>query len=114
VFYIITGLWPLISMRSFELVTGPKVDDWLVRMVALLTVTIGIALLLAARRSRIAADVLLLAVGTPCSFAVIDIVYATSRRISPIYLLDAVVEIALALIVWVSWWRLPPEAQRPE
>jgi hypothetical protein len=32
-FYVITGLWPLVSLGSFERVTGPKTDDWLVHIV---------------------------------------------------------------------------------
>jgi hypothetical protein len=32
-YYCLTGVWPLLHMASFEAVTGPKVDDWLVKMV---------------------------------------------------------------------------------
>jgi hypothetical protein len=31
VFYLATGVWPLVSVRNFERVTGPKVDKWLVK-----------------------------------------------------------------------------------
>jgi len=34
--YPLTGLWPLVSLRSFEKVTGPKADDWLVKTVGAL------------------------------------------------------------------------------
>ena len=30
--YVVTGVWPLLHMASFEAVTGPKTDDWLVRL----------------------------------------------------------------------------------
>ena len=40
-YYVVTGLAPLISMDAFEAVTGDKTDEWLVVMVALLTVVIG-------------------------------------------------------------------------
>ena len=33
VYFAATGVWPLIDMRSFERVTGPKADKWLVRTV---------------------------------------------------------------------------------
>ena len=46
-YYILTGLWPLVHFSSFELVTGPKTDDWLVRMVGLLVVLIGVTLAVA-------------------------------------------------------------------
>ncbi len=32
-YYTVSGLWPLISLRTFTLVTGPKVDLWLVKTV---------------------------------------------------------------------------------
>lgn len=42
-FFTITGgLWPLVHMRSFESVLGPRVDRWLVRTVAGLMLTNGI------------------------------------------------------------------------
>ena len=64
VYYILTGLWPLVSMQSFELVTGPKTDDWLVQTVGLLLAVIGMTLLARARRARPAADTRLLSGGT--------------------------------------------------
>ncbi len=30
-FYVATGIWPVLSRRSFEAVTGPKREDWLVK-----------------------------------------------------------------------------------
>jgi hypothetical protein len=30
-FYLSSGVWPLISMRTFERITGPKTDKWLVK-----------------------------------------------------------------------------------
>jgi hypothetical protein len=56
-YYILTGLWPVVSMQSFELVTGPKTDDWLVQTVGLLLAVIGMTLL---ARARPAADTCLL------------------------------------------------------
>jgi hypothetical protein len=31
IYYIATGLWPVFNLRSFERVTGPKTDGWLVK-----------------------------------------------------------------------------------
>jgi energy-converting hydrogenase Eha subunit E len=105
VYYVITGLWPLISLRTFEWVTGPKVDDWLVHMVGLLAATIGLTLWVGARDKRPVAVVVLLAVLSAISFAFIDIRYVLVGRISAIYLADAVVEVALALAVTWAWRR---------
>src|SRR4051794_41964369 len=51
-YYTLTGLWPLVHMASFEAVTGPKTDDWLVRMVGLLAAVIGATLLTAGRHRQ--------------------------------------------------------------
>jgi len=46
-YYTATGIWPWISLKTFELVTGPKVDDWLVHTVGALAAAIGATLLVA-------------------------------------------------------------------
>lgn len=94
-YYVGTGLWPLASRRSFEAVTGPKVDWWLVQMVGLLAATIGTAIAVGTREQRPAPAIRTLAVLSAFSFAGIDIAYVARRRISPIYLGDAAVELAL-------------------
>ena len=94
-YYILTGVWPLLHMGSFEAITGPKVDDWLVKMVGLLAATIGITLAMAVRAGRWSAEVRTLAILSALSFAAIDVRYALSGRISPIYLADAAVELLL-------------------
>ena len=94
-YYLTTGLWPLVSMRSFECVTGPKTDKWLVKTVGVLVATIGGSLLVAARKNKPSAEGQLLAVGSAGSLALIDIVYVAKRRIRPVYLLDALGELAL-------------------
>jgi drug/metabolite transporter (DMT)-like permease len=94
-YYVVTGLAPLVSMRAFEAVTGKKTDRWLVRMVGLLAASIGAALLAAAENHEIETSALLLAAASGLSFAAIDIAYVARRRISPVYLGDAAVELAL-------------------
>jgi energy-converting hydrogenase Eha subunit E len=95
-YYLATGLWPLIHLASFEAVTGPKTDDWLVRMVGLLAAAIGATLAVGAARNQVRAlEVVFLAVAAALAFAGIDLWYGLSGRISPIYLADAVIELAL-------------------
>src|SRR5687768_6580916 len=102
-YYVITGLWPLISLRTFEAVTGPKVDDWLVHMVGLLAAAIGVTLWVGARERRLPGALVLLAVLSTASFAAIDLRYALSGRISRIYLLDAAAEGVLILALLAAW-----------
>lgn len=99
IYYVLTGLWPVIHMPSFEAITGPKVDDWLVKMVGLLAFVIGGTLILASQRANRSLEVLWLAVTSALAFAMIDVWYALNGRISPIYLADAAVEIAIVLLL---------------
>jgi energy-converting hydrogenase Eha subunit E len=108
IYYIVTGLWPLVHFSSFELVTGPKTDDWLVRMVGLLVVLIGVTLAVAVRRDAVQTlEITVLAAGATLAFSFIDIWYALSGRISRIYLADAVLELAL-LAALISTSRSRP------
>jgi hypothetical protein len=99
VYYILTGASPIVSMRFFELLTGPKTDLWLVKTVGLLAVVIGITIGLAARRRSATVETIVLSVLSAVAFASIDIVYALLGTISRIYLADAVLEIAIVAAV---------------
>ena len=107
IFYIATGVWPFISMRTFEGVTGPKVDRWLVKTVGALVAVIGCALGLASRRRQLAPEVVLVAAGSAAALAAIDTIYVAKRRISPVYLLDALAELALVTGWALLWWQNP-------
>ena len=100
VYYLLTGLWPLVHMSSFEAVTGPKTDDWLVRTVGLLAAAIGATLgVAAARQQTRAPEVVVLAAGAAFAFGAIDLWYGLSGRISPIYLADAAVQLGLIALL---------------
>ena len=94
-YYALTGLWSLLHIRSFQAITGPKTDLWLVKTVGVLVTVIGGTLVLGGARRRCASELAALAAGSAAGLAGIDTVYVTKRRISPIYLLDAVVEVVL-------------------
>lgn len=108
-YYLVTGVWPILSMASFEAVSGPKVDDWLVRMVALLVVVIGATLLIAVRRRAWTTETKVLAIGGALAFTAIDLRYALSGRISPIYLADAGLELAFVALL-LTFLTAPAEA----
>jgi hypothetical protein len=44
VFYLVSGLWPLVHLQSFLTVTGPKTDLWLVKTLGVLISVIGAVL----------------------------------------------------------------------
>src|SRR5918911_370036 len=91
-YFFVTGVWPLLSIETFQLVTGRKTDLWLVKTVGAFIVVIRLILLSAFVRNQVSFEVILVAVGSAIALAGIDVVYVARRIISPIYLLDAVLE----------------------
>ncbi|WP_437900316.1 hypothetical protein [Sorangium sp. So ce124] len=59
-FYVLAGIWPLVNLRTFEAITGPKSERWLVKTTGLLIAVIGTTLVISAQRSRIPPEVALL------------------------------------------------------
>jgi hypothetical protein len=104
VFYVATGVWPIVGIRSFEAVTGPKVDRWLVRTVGALVTAVGVGLTLAGARRRVTPELAVVAAGSAAGLTVIDLVYVSRGRISRVYLLDAVAEVGL-VAAWAVAWR---------
>ena len=100
-FFLAGGLWPLLHLRSFEAVTGPKVDGWLVKTVGALLSVVGLALLGAARQRRVTPELQAVGAGTAAALAAIDVVYVARRRISPVYLVDAVAQSAI-VAAWLG------------
>ena len=95
-YYTVTGIWPILHLASFEAITGPKVDDWLVHMVGLLAAAIGVVLGVATARQQVRSpEVVLLAATSAAAFAAIDLWYGLSGRISPVYLADGGLQICL-------------------
>lgn len=118
-YYLVTGLWPVIDIDSFMLVTGPKDDLWLVKMVGLLAASAALTLLYYAirgyRAGSGAGDIEdagsktdtggradgapLLGLSTAFSFLSVDVYYVLARVIPPVYLADAVIQVIL-----IGWW----------
>lgn len=103
IYFLVTGVWPLISLRTFYMVTGPKTDHWLVETVGVLVAVIGAVLLVAAWRKRHVVELALLAVGSAAGLTAIDVIYVVQRVILPVYLLDAAAE-AILIVLWVVVW----------
>jgi len=95
---VVGGAWPLLHMRSFEAVLGPKTDRWLVKTVAGLLVANGVVQLRAATPAE-ARQAARIGVGTATVLLLADLRYAVPGRISRMYLLDGVLEAA-----WIAAW----------
>jgi hypothetical protein len=103
-YYLLTGVWPLVSLETFLLVTGPKTDHlitgdpsdhWLVITVGVLVTAIALALLAAAWRRNPTLEVMVLAIASAAGLTIVDFVYVYRQAIGPIYLVDAALEIVL-------------------
>jgi hypothetical protein len=99
-FYVMSGLWPVMHLRSFYAVTGPKTDGWLVQTVGLLLAVVGAVLAVAAWRRRLTPEWRWLAIGIALSLAAVDVVFVARTVIPPIYLADAAGEVVIA----AAWW----------
>lgn len=99
--YVLTGLWPWLSMRTFLKVTGPKEDLWLVKTVGALVTVVGAVLGLAGLRRRITPEIALLGAGSAGALAGVDLLFVAQGRIPPVYLLDMAGETVL-----VGGWLL--------
>jgi uncharacterized membrane protein len=102
-YFVVTGIWPLVSLGTFEAVTGPKTDDWLVQTVGALIAVLGATFLLAAVRRRCPPEVVFLAAGSALALAAVDVIFVSQRVIPPIYLADAGAEIVLVTVWGLAW-----------
>jgi hypothetical protein len=95
-YYLATGLWPVVHLRSFMALTGPKHDTWLVQTFGVLVFGIGASLALGRSDRRLSAML-----GSTCALglALCEIVFVARRRIRPIYLADAALELAFAAAI---------------
>ncbi len=99
-YYAAAGALPILAYRAFEWITGPKREPWLVKTVGVLTV--AVAGVLAADPSAAQPQTRRLGMAAAVAYALVDTWYAAvRRRIRPVYLLDAVVEVAFAA-AWIA------------
>jgi len=98
-YYALTGIWAILDIKSFQKVTGPKTDIWLVKTVGALVVAIGAALGMAGLRRNETPEIAVLGAGSAAALGAIDVIYVTRKSISPIYLLDAIAEAGI-IAMW--------------
>jgi hypothetical protein len=102
--YVVSGLWPVVHLRSFEKVTGPKTDGWLVKTVGGLLAVVGASLIVGGVMRRPSRALRLLGIGTASVLGIDDVVYAGRGRISKIYFADAALQGALGAL-WATSGR---------
>ena len=105
VYYFVTGMWGLIDIKSFMKVTGPKTDLWLVKTVALLLITASFSFAVALAANTFHWPVAVLAACYNASLAYIDFYYAEKKVISPVYIMDGIVELMFVLTWIMIMWQ---------
>ena len=103
-YYLLTGVWPLVSIRTFVWVTGQKtdhlksgleIDHWLVMTAGVLITAIGLGIVVAAIRRTPSAEIVTVAVCAAIGLTAIDVIYTSRGMIGPMYLVDAMLQVLL-------------------
>jgi hypothetical protein len=105
-YFLISGVWPIVHIRSFERITGPKHEDWLVRTVGLFVTAIGAALTWSVIRRDVDEHTRTIGALGALAPALIDTYEGGRGRISRVYLVDAAVE----WLITALWTRTPTGA----
>lgn len=99
-YWLITGIWPFLHLKSFLAVTGPKQDIWLLCTVSVLITVIGGVLFAAGMRKQVTSELKGLGIASAAALTCIDVYHSMSDVIWDIYLLDAAVEM-LIIVLWL-------------
>ena len=98
-FNLIGGVWPIMSLRSFEFVYGPKKDVFLQKTVGGLLASIGIVQLWAGG-TRAGVDVARkLGIATAVTLLAVDAIYIPRGEMRWTYTQDALCELG-----WIGAW----------
>jgi hypothetical protein len=100
-YYLPTAVTPFLSRSAFERVTGPKTEWWLVLTVSALVGAVAVALAVSVRGEP-ETETVVLGAGAAAGLGLIDVIYVSRRRISPVYLLDAAVQLPIAVAWFLS------------
>lgn len=103
-YYAVAGAWPIMHARSFEAVTGPKPDRFVLESTGALFAAAGLALVAAASRDGApdgSARLLSALVPAASTLAVLR----HRPEIRPVYVADAVVQCAFGTAVAIAGWR---------
>ena len=95
-YYVVSGLWPLIHMRSFTTLTGPKTDLWLVQAFGLLVAALGAVFLTRGLSAKADAATSQFGLAASSALVAIDVWFFLTGAISSVYLADGAAQLLLA------------------
>jgi hypothetical protein len=97
-YFILTGIWGLVDIESFMLVTGPKTDIWLVKTFSGLVLALGLSFVLNSFMSG-NTSTLITAALCAISLTIADTYYSLNGIISKIYLADGALELIFFILI---------------
>lgn len=100
-YWLVGAVWPLVSMRSFERITGNKRDEWLVRTVALMMLSVLATLETMRHDGRQGRAMRVLGATSTAALGSVALLGPLVGRISKVYLVDAIVDLGL-MAAWLS------------
>ena len=100
VFYVLTGLWPIVHRKSFEKVMGRKSEGSLAQTMGGMIAAVGAALIVGSLDDRPSRSLKWLGMGSAIALGLADLVFATRGKTSRVYFADAAAEGA-ALAGWM-------------
>ncbi|MHB8840367.1 MAG: hypothetical protein ACYC56_01035 [Candidatus Aquicultor sp.] len=104
VYYLITAIWPLISLRTFMIFAGSKPDRFIFWTVDLLILAIASTLLFATVKGDLGTAAFL-GIASTLTFIAVEAVYA--GKISPWFWADFAVEVVILVTLAGSLLMLP-------
>lgn len=96
-YYLLTGIWPLIHLSSFEIVVGYKPDKFQFFTTTLLISLIAIALLASIKKEK-TRSIRILSLGSPLVFLMVELWFGKDG-IRPVFILDACIQVCLLLVL---------------
>jgi len=82
IFYLASGLWPIVHFPSFEKAAGPRYDRRLMKAIGGLTAVLGATLIAGAFERKSSTALRVLGVGSAVALAAADVVAIARKRIS--------------------------------
>jgi hypothetical protein len=82
IFYIASGLWPIVHFRSFEKAAGPRYDRRLMKALGGLTAVLGATLVAGSFERKSSTALRVLGIGSAIALAAADVVAIARKRLS--------------------------------
>ena len=100
VYYLLTGLWPLLHLNSFLSITGSGADLWRSQPINLLILCVGLVLLRGSAEKSSKPATNILSVAAAFVLLIIDLYFPFSGVVSKLYVVDGILQFS-CLVLWL-------------